>query len=55
MLIFSEGSHSFCRIGRSSLSWTVPVWTAMVLPQGLSMSTPLGLPLAVAHWVPAEK
>ena len=47
--------HCSCRAGRSSVSWTVPVWTAIVLPQALSASMPSGLPAAVAHWVPAEK
>ena len=38
--------HFFCRAGRSSVSWTVLVWTAMFLPQALSGSMPLGLPCA---------
>src|SRR4029450_8979573 len=47
--------HFFWRTGRSSISWVVLLWTATFLPQALSGSTPLGLPLAVAHWVPALK
>src|SRR5512133_1369678 len=47
--------HFFCRAARSSVSWTVLLWTATFLPQALLGSTPFGLPLAVAHWVPARK
>ena len=42
-----------CRLGRSSSCWTVPVCTATVSPQAASGATFFGLPLAVAHWVPA--
>src|SRR4030095_15496131 len=47
--------HFFWRTGRSSISCVVLLWTATFLPQALSGSTPLGLPMAVAHWVPARK
>ena len=42
-----------CRFGRSSSCCTVPVCTATFSPQAASGATFFGLPLAVAHWVPA--
>src|SRR4029450_2778800 len=47
--------HAACRLGRSSVSWTVAVWTATFLPQASSGWTPAGLPFLVPHWVPALK
>jgi len=38
---------------RSSVSWTVAVWTATFLPQASSGWIPVGLPFLVPHWVPA--
>src|SRR5512132_30832 len=47
--------HFFCRTGRSSLSWTVLLWSALFFPQALPGSLHLGLPRAVAHRVPARQ
>src|SRR4030095_7608513 len=45
--------HASCRLCRSSVSWTVAVWTATFLPQASSGWAPAGLPFLAPHWVPA--
>src|SRR6266508_2291064 len=47
--------QALTRLGRSSVSCTVLVWTATFWPQALSGWIPVGVPFLVPHCVPALK